>query len=53
MLLLPVLEKEENKNGDVDKLLQLWRKREKQSMEREKCDGEDGCPASSDIVGVG
>ena len=29
MLLLPVLEKEENKNDGVDELLPLWRKREK------------------------
>jgi hypothetical protein len=29
MLLLPVLEKEENKNGGTDKLLPLWRKKEK------------------------
>jgi hypothetical protein len=29
MLLLPVLEKEENKNGGADELLPLWRKREK------------------------
>jgi len=42
MLLLPVLEKEENENG-ADDLLPLWRKREKKSVEREKCGGEDGC----------
>jgi len=53
MLLLLVLEKEENKNDGADELLPLWRKREKQSMEREKCGGEDGCLAGSDIVGVG
>ena len=46
MLLLPVLEKEEKENGGVDELLSLWRKREKKSMEREKCAGEDGCQAS-------
>jgi len=34
-------------------LLLLWRKREKQSMEREKCGGEIGCPASGDSVGSG
>jgi hypothetical protein len=42
MLLLPMLEKEENENGGTDRLLPLWRKREKQSVEREKCGGEDG-----------
>jgi hypothetical protein len=35
MLLLPVLEKEENENDGVDGLLLLWRKREKQLVERE------------------
>jgi hypothetical protein len=49
MLLLPVLEKEENENGGVDGLLPLWRKWEKQSTEREKCGGEDGCQADGDI----
>jgi hypothetical protein len=49
MLLLPVLEKEENKNGGADGLLPLWRKREKQSTEMEKCGGEDGCQADGDI----
>ena len=34
MLLLPMLEKEENENGGVDGLLPLWRKSEKQSVER-------------------
>jgi hypothetical protein len=42
MLLLQVLEKEENENGGADKLLPLWRKRKKKSVEREKCGGEDG-----------
>jgi hypothetical protein len=42
MLLLPVLEKEENEHGGADKLLPLWRKRKKKSVEREKCGGEDG-----------
>jgi len=37
MLLLQVLEKEENENGDADELLPQWRKREKKSVEREKC----------------
>jgi hypothetical protein len=35
MLLLQVLEKEENENDGVDGLLLLWRKREKQLVERE------------------
>ena len=50
-VLLPVLEKEENKNGGVNGLLPLWRKREKQSIEREKCGGEDGCQAGVDSGG--
>ena len=50
MLLLPVLEKEENENGDADELLPQWRKREKKSVEREKCGGEDGCQAGGDSV---
>jgi hypothetical protein len=33
-LLMSVLEKEENENGGVDGLLPLWRKKEKQSVER-------------------
>jgi hypothetical protein len=51
MLLLPVLEKEENENGGADELLSLWRKREKKSMEMEKCGGEDGCQAGGGSVG--
>jgi len=42
MLLLPMLKKEENEDDDVDGLLPLWRKTEKQSVEREKYGGEDG-----------
>ena len=34
MLLMSMLEKEENENGGVDGLLPLWRKKEKQSVER-------------------
>jgi len=48
MLLLPVLEREENKNDSANKLLPLWRKRQKQSEERKKYGGEDGCQASGD-----
>ena len=33
----------------ADGLLPLWRKREKQSTEMEKCGGEDGCQADGDI----
>jgi hypothetical protein len=54
MLFLSMLEKEENKNGGADgllKMLPLWRKREKQSVEREKCGGEDGDQASGDSGG--
>jgi hypothetical protein len=51
LLLLPVLEKEENKNGGVDGLLPLWRKREKQSVKREKCGGEGGGQADDEGVG--
>jgi hypothetical protein len=56
MLFLPVLEKEENENGGADGLLKLlllllWRKREKQSVEREKCGGEDGDQADGDSGG--
>ena len=50
MLLLPVLEKEENENGDADELLPQWRKREKKSVVREKCGGEDGCQAGGGSV---
>jgi len=50
MLLLPVLEKEENENGDADELLPQWRKREKKSVERDKCGGEDGCQAGGGSV---
>ena len=51
MLLLSVLEKEENKNGGADGQLPLWRKREKQSVEREKCCGEDGYQVGADRGG--
>jgi hypothetical protein len=54
MLFLSVLKKEENENGGVDgllKLLPLWRKREKQSVEREKCGGEDGDQVGGDSGG--
>jgi len=34
MLFLSVLEKEENEKGGIDGLLPLWRKREKQLVER-------------------
>ena len=33
MLLQPVLNKEENKNGGADELLPLWRKKEKHQWE--------------------
>ncbi|XP_052304289.1 uncharacterized protein LOC18107321 [Populus trichocarpa] len=47
---------EENENGGADGLLKLlllllWRKREKQSVEREKCGGEDGDQADGDSGG--
>jgi len=42
VLLLPILEKEENKNDGVDGLLPLWRKKEVLSVERNKCGGEGG-----------
>jgi hypothetical protein len=51
MLLLLVLEKEKNKNGGADGLLPSQRKKEKQSVEREKCGGEDGGQAGGDSGG--
>jgi len=40
LLLLPIREKEENKNGGVDWLLPPWRKKEELSVERDNCAGE-------------
>jgi len=48
MLLLPVLEKEKNKNGGADGLLLSQRKREKPSVERKKCSGEDSGQVGGD-----
>jgi hypothetical protein len=52
VLLLPILEKEENENGGAGGLLPLWRKKEKQSVERDKCGGEGGGQAGGDSGGV-
>ena len=51
VLLLPVLEKEENKNSGADCLLPPWRKKKELSVERDKCGGEGGRRAGGSVGG--
>jgi hypothetical protein len=50
VLLLPILEKEENKNGSLDWLLPPWRKKKELSAERDKCGGEGGRRAGGSVA---